>query len=475
MPRFKTSQLKSKTYQWDLPPGSHVWLYLRHSPGDNQTIYSQVSEMHKWCLSNEWIIDREFIDEAQEGSKEERQLFQEMIALSRQQPRLTDGIVIWSFSRFARDQLDAQFYKADLRKRGFVVLSKVDDIPNNDVAPIIEAVVDWKNQRFLEDLSVDVKRGHTFLVEQGFWPVAKPPIGYTLEKVEIGMRPNGTIRYGNRLIKDETVADRVALAWKMKMEQNASYLDIYHATHLYSVPTHYDCLFKNMLYIGVFVFRGKRYPENWEDGGHFVEPYITLQDFELVQENRRKRSITEVAPRTLASRYLLSGLLQCGICAQNGKHVSLVGGSGGLRAPEYFYYRCGTKIRERGSACNLARKPCWRIDEAVIRIVKQTVLTPEYVQAELERASQILNHSQSDMQNQYDELFLKVERQRKEVEHLIGLITKKGMTATLERLYDQANQGLSDSETRLAVVRATYREVDQAYILREVKYASLFP
>jgi site-specific DNA recombinase len=134
-------------------------VYLRHSPGDTQTLDSQVEGMQKWCGENGWIVDRVFSDEAVEGSREDREQFQEMIVLARQDIKHADGIAVWSFSRFARDQLDAQFYKAELRKRGYVIVSKIDDIPTGEMAPIYEAFIDWKNQRFLDDLSADVKRG----------------------------------------------------------------------------------------------------------------------------------------------------------------------------------------------------------------------------------------------------------------------------------------------------------------------------
>ena len=145
--------------RWELTPGARVWCYLRHSPGDNQTIDSQVQGMQEWCDENSWIIDRMWIDEGIEGSREDREQFQQMIALARQDIKHVDGIAVWSFSRFARSQLDAQFYKADLRIRGYVIVSKIDDIPGNEMAPIYEAFIDWKNQRFLEDLSNDVRRG----------------------------------------------------------------------------------------------------------------------------------------------------------------------------------------------------------------------------------------------------------------------------------------------------------------------------
>ena len=74
-----------------------------------------------------------------EGSRDDRAQFQEMLSLARQDVRHVDGIVLWSFSRFARDQLDAQLYKAKLRKLGYVVLSKSDDIPANELVPVYES------------------------------------------------------------------------------------------------------------------------------------------------------------------------------------------------------------------------------------------------------------------------------------------------------------------------------------------------
>jgi hypothetical protein len=38
--------------------------------------------------------------------------------------------VFWSFSRCARDFDDAQYYKADIRRRGIAVESIIDDIPD---------------------------------------------------------------------------------------------------------------------------------------------------------------------------------------------------------------------------------------------------------------------------------------------------------------------------------------------------------
>ena len=102
-----------------------------------------------------------------------------------------EGIIFWSLSRLARDQLDSQFMKADLRRRGYVLHSMTDDVPDGEFALVVEALIDWKNERYLKDLSRDVKRGFHDLAEQGFAPGGFPPRGYLLVKEQIGFKRNG--------------------------------------------------------------------------------------------------------------------------------------------------------------------------------------------------------------------------------------------------------------------------------------------
>ncbi|MBA3826845.1 MAG: recombinase family protein [Ktedonobacterales bacterium] len=452
MPRHKQAQGMFDAQRWELPVGSRVWVYLRHSPGDNQTIESQMMGVQQWCEKEQWIIERMFIDEAQQGSKEHREQFQEMMALSRQQPRLADGIVIWSFSRFARNQLDSQFYKADLRKRGFVVASKVDEIPNNELAPVIEAFVDWKNQRYLDDLSTDVKRGQHYMVEQGFWVSSHVPMGYRIEKVEFHRRHTGEIRYGNRLVKDEAAAERVALAWQMKLRDNASFKEIYKATRLFTRFTHYGFFFSNLIYAGIFDFGGSRYPSTWEDGGHFCEPYVTMDEFLQVQENRRKRAVPFAVPRTLSSSYLLSGMVRCGLCAERGRASSLVGGKS--TGSNYRFYRCAVSQFTHPKECEMPRKPSWYIEEAVVNLLREVVFTPDYIATEVERANELLSESQRNMTSQISEATTQVQVHQKRVESLLQLIGTSGVTTLLQKEYDRANTAWLEATSRLASLRS---------------------
>lgn len=103
----------------DMPPGTKVWYYVRHSPGDNQSAESQIATIKRLISEREWVNPREFVDAGVSGSSTlNRKAFELMIHLARQKPRQADMIIIWEFSRFARDQTDSQFHRAELRRNG---------------------------------------------------------------------------------------------------------------------------------------------------------------------------------------------------------------------------------------------------------------------------------------------------------------------------------------------------------------------
>jgi len=180
MPRYELTQKRKQVRQvWrELPEGSRVVVYGRHSPGEGQSIHSQADAMRRWVEERGWLRDREFYDEAIEGSRSDRAAFQEMLAYLQQHPRPVDGVVVWNTSRFGRDQLDSQFYKADLRRRGYVVVGKEDGIEQSPLAPVLESMLEWKAQQDLAVIGADTKRGLEYLARNGYWPGGQLPKGY---------------------------------------------------------------------------------------------------------------------------------------------------------------------------------------------------------------------------------------------------------------------------------------------------------
>jgi hypothetical protein len=67
-----------------MPRGTKVWIYLRHSPGDNQSLESQESATMKLVQDKGWVVDRTFCDRGVTGKNtQNREDFELMIYLAR--------------------------------------------------------------------------------------------------------------------------------------------------------------------------------------------------------------------------------------------------------------------------------------------------------------------------------------------------------------------------------------------------------
>lgn len=132
------------------PTGSRVAAYLRDSGGDDQdlSVDQQENTIRSWCADNSLALTRVFTDAAAPGSSAVgRAAFQAMISYFHGAGVAEKGIVIWKYNRFARDIDDSQFYKADLRRRGFFIHSIQDSVPDGLDGRFFEAAIDWMNAR----------------------------------------------------------------------------------------------------------------------------------------------------------------------------------------------------------------------------------------------------------------------------------------------------------------------------------------
>jgi len=412
-----------------LSAGALVFGYARDSGGDRQdlSVKQQVRELSLYCERHGLVLVHVFRDEArQAGTVVGREAFDDLVHLARQEPRRVDGIVVWSFSRFARNLLDAQFFKADLRRRGYEVISFTDDLPDGAHAPLIEAVIDWKNEQFRKDLSRDVKRGLRDLVRQGFAPGGRPPVGYKVERVEIGRRRDGSKHVVSRWVPDPAKAELVRKAWRMRAE-GASYAEIDEATHLYGSKGSYASMFDNETYRGVLKCGDLRIEGR-------LEALVDEETWAAVQARRsayarRLRSDRE-HPKRRSSPYLLSGLAVCGHCGA----AMACGTDNVARGCPWPYYLCGRKKREGWGSCPTGRVNGRLLDEVVLDMVIGRVLTPDYVMAIVKDVNATLALDDAGIEHQVRELRREVARVEKAIENLVDLAERFGADAAGTRL-----------------------------------------
>lgn len=139
--------------------------YIRVSTDDQVELSpaSQLAEIRKWSSANGYVVPDEFVfvDEAKSGRKVTgRDEFRRLIGTAKQKPKPFDAILLWKFSRFARNRDDAVLYKSILRKQLHIdVISIKEPIADGKLGIIVEAMIEAMDEYYSINLAEDVKRG----------------------------------------------------------------------------------------------------------------------------------------------------------------------------------------------------------------------------------------------------------------------------------------------------------------------------
>jgi site-specific DNA recombinase len=407
-----------------------TWAYTRDSGGDDQSVDDQNRAVDRYCREQGHILERLFCDRARPGSSVAgREQFQAMIHLVRSLPaeQLPAAIVFWSFSRCARDFDDAQYYKADIRRRGVAVESIADDIPDGPHGRLIEAIIDWKNAQFLEDLSRDVQRGLQDLARQGYAPGGFPPRGYLAEKIQIGIKNDGDPHYASLWVPDPDLVPRVKQAWQMRA-QGATYSEIHTATRIFGSTNSYACMFRNKTYLGVRKCGDIEVPD-----AH--EPLISREIWDAVQATMQKRpgrgESWDRHPRRVSSPFLLTGLARCAYC---GSAMSASATNLKTRPNPWPYYICGKKKRKGYNSCEGRYIQAHNAERVILEAVIDQVLGTEYVDELVEAVNGYLDQDIADVDVQIDRVHAKIRDVDHAIEGLLDLAEKYSAETAGERL-----------------------------------------
>jgi site-specific DNA recombinase len=403
-------------------PGASIVAYLRDSGGEDQelSVPQQRAFLTDWCQQNNLHLHKIFADIAAPGSSTiSREKFLEMIAHFHDPACRDAGVIIWKFSRFSRDMDDSAYYRADLRRRGFIVYSIHDNIPDSSDGRIFEALIDWRNKKFLEDLSLDVKRGLHHMVSQYGAVPGTPPRGFKREPFIIGNHRDGSPRTVARWVPDPETWELCRQAWHMRAN-GVPVRQIHRQLQLFGSINSYVTFYSNRLYIGELVY-GKTLIE------HYCEPLVTKETWEKVQKMRDKNSAdfsplkgfdNRRHPKRANSNFLLSGLLYCAKCGalMNGDVVRLGNGK------KLEYYQCGRAHRRM--ECDSRRIPKDTVETIIIDKLREFILDP-VVMLEREKDLQTRTEDQkSQIQTEISALNQQLAKIRKKITNLANRISE---------------------------------------------------
>ena len=147
--------------------------YIRVST-DDQIEFSPDSQLEKiklYAERNQMLLPKEFIfmDEGISGrNTKKRPAFNTMIGLAKLNPKPFDVILVWKYSRFARNREDSVVYKSMLRKElNIDVISISEDVGDDKMSILFEAMIEAMDEYYSINLAEEVKRGMTEKAKRG--------------------------------------------------------------------------------------------------------------------------------------------------------------------------------------------------------------------------------------------------------------------------------------------------------------------
>ena len=322
--------------------------YIRVST-DDQLEYSPDSQLEKikeYCARNGYILNQDNIFVEEEGvsgrKASRRQEFQHMIARAKSKPKPFDAIIVWKFSRFARNREDSIVYKSMLKKMGIDVISVTENVGDDKMSVITEAIIEAMDEYYSLNLAEEVRRGMTERVKHGNHN-SVAPFGYKIVDKELVVFPEQA-----EIIRE--VYSRYLNGWGQK--QLATWLNTIGVTtnrggKIENRTVNY--WLRNPVYHGYVRWNPaerastKRYintPDTMIVKGHH-EPIIDEETWEAVQKrcDEVRLKFSKHRRENIPKDYALSGIIKCSCC---GASMSTAHKQKYLQCTKYAHGLCGT-------------------------------------------------------------------------------------------------------------------------------------
>ena len=317
-------------------------VYIRVST-DEQTELSPESQMEKIqeYARREGIVilqDQIYVDAGISGKKaEKRPEFMRMIAAAKEKDCPFTVLLVWKFSRFARNQEESIFYKSILRSKcGVDVVSISEPLIAGHFGSLIERIIEWMDEFYSIRLSEEVKRSMEVNARRGKLQ-ATAAFGYHVKDGHLVPDPEEAViiqRIFNSFIAGKGL-------FPIAKELNVMGVKTHRGNAFENRTVEY--ILRNPVYIGKLRWnpsgRTRRdfFNENIIVADSDHEPLVTQEIWEAAQHrlDEVKEKWGYKARPTSELKHWLSGIIRCSSCGS-----TLI-----FSAPHY--YKCNNYVRGR--------------------------------------------------------------------------------------------------------------------------------
>lgn len=304
------------------------------SPDAQIRLGREYAAQHNIHIPDEYI----FRDDGISGKKADRRPgFKALIATARSKGHPIDCILVWKFSRFARNQEESIVYKSMLARDKVEVISISEPLPDGPFGALNERIIEWMDEYYLTNLSTEVVRGMTENAMRGNYQ-ASPGIGYRSPgPKQVPVKDPDTfpiIEYCDRWFMQEQLTTRQIALRLNSMGYRTKRGNAFDARGV-------EYILRNPFYAGkirwnysergrklkpsddVILADGRHDPAwSWEHHLEIVKRLDAISESNKRADSRSKRDVS-------SCRHWLSGMLYCSSC---GKSL----GYGGAVNAKYF-------------------------------------------------------------------------------------------------------------------------------------------
>lgn len=299
-------------------------LYIRVSTDKQEELSPDAQKrlLLDYAAKNNIIVSEEFIffENGISGKKaDKRPQFMNMIGLAKSKEHPIDVILVWKYSRFARNQEESIVYKSLLKRNNVDVISVSEPMIEGPFGSLIERIIEWMDEYYSIRLSGEVTRGMTEKALRGGYQ-ARPPLGYRIDRK--GEPPIVVPEEAEivRKIFDLYVNEQMSI-FEICQKLNELRLKTSHGKNFEKRSIEY--ILQNPTYIGKIRWNRTTNATNeikdrseWiiTEGHH--EAIINTDIFSAANERFNREFRPRGSRPTITQKHWLSGILKCSNCGR---------------------------------------------------------------------------------------------------------------------------------------------------------------
>ncbi len=440
-----------------LQPLTPAALYARVS-SDRQdvdlSVAAQLRALKEYARSNGYTVAREYVDEAESGRVADRPQFKEMIEEGSKTKAPFEVILVWKFSRFTRKREHAVAFKSQLRRKGIRVVSITEHADDSPTGKLMEAIIESVDEFYSENLAQDVVRGMREAASRGFFMASVAPFGYRRIKVSDGVKERPVLEVdpsAGPVVKEIFESSLRGNGLKEICKELNDRGIMNRGNRWNKGSLHY--MLTNEAYTGTAVW-GRTSKAGKAANPVRVEgawpALVSRELFDDVQQAMRDRAPKVQRPARVGSKFLLSGLLKCGVC---GKSYLAQGAKSG----RFAYYVCSTLHREGAGTCSARYLNAPKLETFVVEKIRERILNEETIVALVKMVAEEIDSMAGELSGRLEVIDAELSDVRKRLEKLYDAIETSDLTLevlsprifSLRHREEQLEAAREDAETQL--------------------------